>query len=582
MEQLSLLDCPQEVQLQIAEFLAQNDLANLCMTSWHLHNLVQPLLYSTIQISWVQQYHPPIVQVFCFIRTLLEKPELCNHVRSLDFDGDSYVDYLDPPEPGETPGPPDLPVLPLDRIVKIIKRTGVSQTSADSWISKILYSERYSYLNVPEDNDLSIVNKVHKEWADGTMAFLLSLLPGLSRFSASINWCEETSTLRAVFPRSLRPTTGDPSHCSFPNLQSLEDVSVASTLGVYLNIDPENTEEALSMFYLPNIRTLSVSIDNPVRFTWPGPLPPNPAFLTSLEIHRLRECHLAPILSATKGLKWLRYNWFYRPDVDEDVSTDIVMLGTMAKAFLEVSETLEELQITAQVEPALSQGEYEPPEVTFQESLIQLSRMSRLKALQVPWSFLIGSGTLFTAKQIGPALPVTLHHLTLSCEFMEGRDEALVLALEREFESGALSNATSLKGIYLPPRSSYPSYRHQYAKLQSTGRHDYVAVDPGTGAIGVWLNGCGDPDTSKKKHRVVFTEAPDGHWVIKQRPVGADVFFEYCGFDNVYKGKQALLSKPDDAKFPFAFTSMKKLYDHSCFYLGGTYRVVSPRKSVLA
>lgn len=99
----------------------------------------------------------------------------------------------------------------------------------------------------------------------------------------------------------------------------------------------------------------------------------------------------------------------------------------------------------------------------------------------------------------------------------------------------------------------------RYAKLQLTGRHDYVAVDPGTEAIGAWLNGCVNPDTSKKKHRVVFTEAPDGHWVVKQRPMGADVPSEYCGFDNVYKGEQALLSEPDDAKFLFAFTSMKKL-----------------------
>jgi hypothetical protein len=459
MEQLSLLDCPQEVLLKIAGFLPQNELANLCITSWSLRNVAQPLIYSTVQILWVREYHPPIAQALRFLRTLLERPELCNHVWSLEFDGDGHLDCDDPPEPDETPEPPDVPVLPLDRLVKIIKRTGVSQTSADSWISKVLYFEAYTYLNVPENHQLHTISKAQKEWADGTMALLLALLPGLSRFSASINWSGEISTLGAVFRLSLRPTTGDPSHCSFPNLQSLKDVSIASTLETDANLDPENTAEALSIFYLPNIRSLSVSIDNPVHFTWPGPLPPNPAFLTSLEIHRLRECHLAPILSATKGLKWLRYNWFYRPDLDQDVSADTVMLDTMVKAFLEVSETLEELQITAQVQPALSQGEYEKPEVTFQESLIQLSRMSRLKKLQVPWTFLIGSGTLFTAKQIGPALPVTLHHLTLTCELMEdqeseNRDEAMVLALEREFESGVLSNATSLKSIYLP-RSLY-------------------------------------------------------------------------------------------------------------------------------
>ncbi|KAG5655345.1 hypothetical protein KAF25_006848 [Fusarium avenaceum] len=459
MEKRSLLDCPQEVQLKIAGFLSQNDLASLCMTSSSLCNVAQPLIYSTTQIMWVREYHPPIVQSLRFIRTLLERPELCNHVRSLEFDGDGHIDCDNPPEPDETPEPPEIPVLPLDRLVKIIKRTGVSQASTDSWISKVLYSEAYVYLDVPENHQLYTISKAQKEWADGTMALLLSLLPGLSRFSASINWSGETSTLGAVFRLSLRPTTEDTSHCSFPNLQSLKDVSVASTLETDPNLDPENTAEALSIFYLPNIRTLSVSIDNPVHFTWPGLLPPNPAFLTSLEIHRLRECHLPPILSATKGLKQLRYNWFYRPDLDQDVSTDTVMLETMAKAFLEVSETLEELQITAQVQPALSQGEYEKPEVTFQESLVQLSRMNRLKKLQVPWTFLIGSGTPSTAKQIGPALPVALHHLTLTRELMEDQesenhDEAMVLALEREFESGVLLNATSLKSIDLP-RSFY-------------------------------------------------------------------------------------------------------------------------------
>ena len=452
MKQPSLLDCPQEVQLKIAGFLPPADLANLCMASRSTCNVAQPLIYSTVQISWVRKYHAPIVQSLCFLRTLLESPGLCIHVRSLQFHGDGYVDSDNPPEPGETPEPPLVPALPLDRLVAVIKRTSVTQKSADIWIKKVIYSDAYAYLDVPESHDLYTIRKVQRKWADGMMAILLCLLPRLSRFSASTNWSQETRTLEAMFRLSLCPVAGDG---SFPRLHSLRDVSIASTVECSPNLDPENTAEALSTFYLPDIRTLSVSIDNPVEFTWPGPLPPNPAFLTSLDIYRLRECHLAPILSVTTALKSLRYNWFYRPDLDDQVSTETILLDAMTNAFLKVSNTLEELRITAWVSPALSQGDYEDPEVTFQGSLSQLSRMSRLKILHVPWVFLIGSATLSTDKEIGPALPGTLQHLTLARELLSGeepenRDRPMVLALEQEIESGALSNATSLKSICLP------------------------------------------------------------------------------------------------------------------------------------
>lgn len=453
MKQPSFLDFPQEIQLQIAEYLPQTLLGRLSVTCRSLNSLAEPLLYSTIQFLWAQEYHPPIRQALCLIRTLLKRPELCNYVRSLEFVGDLYVDRNDPPWSHDWPEPPHVPVPPLDILATVIERTGVEQTNAISWINKVVYCDARAYLDVPEDRQLSMLSKVQEKWADGTMALLLCLLPNLSRFSVDRNWTEETRTLEAVFGLSLYSTIGDR---SFPNLQSLQDLSVASTIENFLpNLDPENTAEALSKFYLSNIQRLSVSIDNPLQFAWPGSLPPYPAFLTSLGIYRLRECYLASILSVTTNLKSLRYDWHYRPDIDEHVSIDTVMLDTMAEAFLEVSDTLEESHITAWVSAAFSQGMYDDPDITFQKSLAQMSGMKRLKTLHVPWSFLIGWDILPTIKQIGHTFPATLEHLTLTRDLMgvrelENPDKAMVSALEREFENGVPSNATSLKGICLP------------------------------------------------------------------------------------------------------------------------------------
>jgi hypothetical protein len=116
----------------------------------------------------------------------------------------------------------------------------------------------------------------------------------------------------------------------------------------------------------------------------------------------------------------------------------------------------------------------------------------------------------------------------------------------------------------------------RYAKLQSTGRYDYVAVDPGTGAIGAWLNGCGDPDTSKKKHRITVVRDVDdrnGRWNVLEKPVDEDWPSNYCFRSEDSRGTQGLNSEPKDADFPFALVTIKRLYDHTCFYLGGAYRV---------
>ncbi|UZP45216.1 hypothetical protein NXS19_013028 [Fusarium pseudograminearum] len=118
----------------------------------------------------------------------------------------------------------------------------------------------------------------------------------------------------------------------------------------------------------------------------------------------------------------------------------------------------------------------------------------------------------------------------------------------------------------------------RYAKLQKTGRYDYVAVDPKTGAIGAWLNGCGDPDTSKKKHRIIIGRYLPQVWLIMEKTVDKDFSYKTCvntGKGGDTRGTPVLNTTTDD-KFPAALKSgdtMDKLYGNTCFYEGSTDRV---------
>ncbi|KAJ3547609.1 hypothetical protein NM208_g1427 [Fusarium decemcellulare] len=423
MGQAPLLDCPKEVQLATIEYLAPSDLAILSRASQGLHRLVEPLLYSAIELSWTLQCHPPVTQL---LRTLLEKPELSSHVRRLDLSGHGFADESDVWDRPDAL--PSIAPLPNDKLSEAVKNIQVSDTTADLW-----------------------VDNVQSGASDAVVAVLISLMPNLERLSLSANWTSETHFLGIMFRSALCDTQQD-SPRRFP---CLKHVSFAPMIDEEEHLDPTNTADVLALFYLPNIQHLSISIDNPTHFSWPSRGPPDPRLLSSLEVHRIRESRMAPILSVAKGLRKLRYNWFYQSDVDREVSGDIVRLDTMATAFLQVSSSLEELEINAELFPAISRGEYEPRGIKLQGSLSQLCKMNSLRRLRVPWSFLTGLDTYAVPGRLGLALPQSLEHLALTKRFIkyeevDDRDDFMISAFGMELESGFLSHLTSLKAVYLP------------------------------------------------------------------------------------------------------------------------------------
>ncbi|KAF5977284.1 hypothetical protein FCOIX_6551 [Fusarium coicis] len=440
MAPISFLDCPQEVQLHIAEFIPQGDLARLSETCRALHSLTEPLMYSSVKFEWAREFYPPITQLLHLVRTLLERPDLCPLMRHADFEGFGYIDEIgscgsDWTE--ETPDPPPvIAELPIDKLSTTIGKTGVSEAVADQWSQKVQCGS-------PE----------------ASVAILVSLLPNLERLCLSSNWTNDTCFLGHMLRAALCEKPEHASESGLFSFTSLKHVSLAPMFDEEGHLNPSNTADALALFYLPNIETLSASIDNPTNFTWPSSSTPNPTSLESLEIFRLRESRLAPVLAVTQNLKKLKYNWMYRPDLDREVSKQAVMLGVLSEALLGTKESLEELEITAESFPAISHGMYEPPDVTFQGSIARLREMHKLKVLHIPWTFLTGRKGYSTGPGlIGAAVPPNLEHLALDGAFMwsedddyeEDPDKLMVEGFANELESGALLHVKALERVCLP------------------------------------------------------------------------------------------------------------------------------------
>ncbi len=69
--------------------LSRLDFYSLCLVCREIRALAEPYLYSNIHFSWEIESRPPPLPAI--VRTILERPELGGHVRSLIVDGDVFI-----------------------------------------------------------------------------------------------------------------------------------------------------------------------------------------------------------------------------------------------------------------------------------------------------------------------------------------------------------------------------------------------------------------------------------------------------------------------------------------------------------
>ncbi|KAK8026741.1 hypothetical protein PG991_003797 [Apiospora marii] len=166
-------------------------------------------------------------------------------------------------------------------------------------------------------------------------------------------------------------------------------------------------------------QTLDLCLDHPPRFSWPGAAAPDCTALTSLTLRHVRESALKGILSCTKRLFKLDWQFLYsesniatRQTHDSPLYPPIADLDVIIDAPTPVRDTLKHLTIrTHAIQPV--QLDYESL-IEVRGSLEGLVEFPRVQRLEVPLPFLAGRLIPNNRFHVSERLPSNLRTLVLS------------------------------------------------------------------------------------------------------------------------------------------------------------------------
>ena len=421
MASVSLTNCPKELQLSMLDSLDVVELIPMNAVNKHFRALTEALIYRHIEITWRPNETPPITLL---LRTLIDRPELCQLIHGLRLDGEGFATSSGYPDE-----PPALPVASLS----------IAKASELIELTNVPYAQQWT-------------EELQSGHVDAIVALLISMLPQLTTLHLGPNFTVESRLLEQMLRSALCQS---PPASRLPAFEQLRQVTFCRRTNEYRQRTANNSADVLPFFYLPAIHDLSVSIDNPKDFSWHGRAP-TPSSLRSLEAYRLRENRLGPLLTTLSGLQKLHWHCFYQDDLDCDVSRDVVDLDEVTRALGRVGNTLIDLTIEAETSPAILAGDYEPPPLAISGSLMCLSRLRQVKKLCVPWVFLMGQSPPGRCR-LGHLLPPTLELLKLSADLDEPAErwmwydpDSIIQAIKSAVHDSTMSSLPDLRRIILP------------------------------------------------------------------------------------------------------------------------------------
>ncbi|KAJ3548446.1 hypothetical protein NM208_g997 [Fusarium decemcellulare] len=255
---------------------------------------------------------------------------------------------------------------------------------------------------------------------DAYIACLLAMLPNLRdlRLEPIFAYRSKLSSkmFRAalsVFPRQSRP--------KLPQFEHLRHVAhlrrIASTPGD----KPKGASSLTPFFYLPEVHSLSASVENTPHWRWPEHKPELET-LTTLNLASLQAKHLGTILSETRNLKSLQWDWrgwpksYFRPNEIHWINLDEIMV-----ALQHVQKTLVELKISG----SCRYDGKSRPQLRVNGSLKGLAAFEMLKTAELPLAFLAGlvaHNPPHLPASIYESLPATITHVALSDDFNRAGD----------------------------------------------------------------------------------------------------------------------------------------------------------------
>lgn len=423
---MGLLKLPPELLIAIMQWLPS--VAQLVAVHSALREAAEARLYSDVCFTWSQDGATSRIKLF--LRTLSVRPELGQHLRTLDLQCDRR-------RPSENIGEHPEALQP--------DGTGLD-SEQDEWLAAI------RSLGFTEKKPASgWANKICLGDSDAVLALIVALSPNIRRLSLSSEWTVDLTLLGLVFKTALCRRLRAEGTCRLPIYQDLTFVSLAPWFPENRVLDAPETDDILALFYLPNVEELDISIASRAKMGWPYEHPPKPTSLRSLVIHRLREQFLGPVLSVCSSLESLHYKWLLHNGVDQPHPEAPLDLTEMASNIVShCGRTLKTLRIDAATQ--LSPGYYDDPPLEMSGSLDSLKGLTSLEKLALPWPFVCGSTDSPLNHGIRNITPECLRYLQLNRQLVRyeefGWTPAEVLDLVAiEVDAGFLRGVPGLEGI---------------------------------------------------------------------------------------------------------------------------------------
>jgi hypothetical protein len=224
-----------------------------------------------------------------------------------------------------------------------------------------------------------------------------------------------------------------------------------------------NTADVLPFFYLPEVRLLSLSLDNSVTFSWPMHAP-DPSKVTSLNLTFIRETHLG------RGLKTLPWAWYYCDIFKHSSHTSLIDLDEVATALIHVRNTLKELTISARCGTGRQHPNF--PVLDMKGSLTALVDFCQLEKLHIPLPFLAG----FTPEakiRLEDVVPRYIQSLTITDNLLQQKQNkwdgtAVLGAVESWLRNWRVSNPNliTISLLLLQTQEHWdPAIREELTKL---------------------------------------------------------------------------------------------------------------------
>ncbi|KAK7965212.1 hypothetical protein PG996_000433 [Apiospora saccharicola] len=392
-ERSYLLKCPNEILSSILLSCPPADRFRVSLVNKQLNGVANRFLYSTVKFRWTAprttnaEVTPSLT---IFLRSILGNPQLAAFVQHLCLDGSLYWNL-------RSCG--NLPTISwagtgstLDRAVSLV--TELSVPYAQDWVRGL------------EEGTI-----------DALIAFLLTRLPNLRSFATASLFTQEWTLQRAMFHSVVY---GQNRVGWLPRFDQLSDV-LADFYRDYNILCDSNTDTLLSFFYLPAIQTLDLCLDNPARFSWPAATAPDCTTLTSLTLCHVRESALKEILSSTKQL--IKLNWQFL-QCDHNLTTEneddpplyppIADLDVIVDALTPVRDTLKDLTIGADAIKR-ERVSYDIS-IEVRGSLKGLVEFPKVERFEVPLPFLAGQLVPNNRFRISGQIPQNLRTLVLNSD----------------------------------------------------------------------------------------------------------------------------------------------------------------------